>query len=120
MLLRTVLRHDSLHNSLTKRVLGGKDQIVACATSFLVLESEWKHIFGTQFLQSFDESLHDGCLALFWWQSSYLLPQSLCSLFAEQHVNVLLHGLVVQPHVDAVVVEKENAVAAPVFDDRVD
>src|ERR1700722_20049062 len=101
-------------------MLSGKDQIVACSTPFFVPEPEWKHILGTEFFQCFDKSLHDGCLAVLRRQACYLLSQGLGSFLAEQHVNVLLHSFIVQSHVDAVVIEKENTVAAPVFDDRVD
>ena len=82
--------------------------MMAGASSLIVAEAEWQDV--TALLRP----EFPGVQALELFAQSVRLP------FAEEGMHVFLHHGIAQPRIDPVIVEKEDAVAAPTADYGVD
>lgn len=115
----TATGHDPLHYAVAARVLGNEAYVMTYSSSFSE-KAKGNQIASTHVFKGGTKPTANVRLSFCGRSSGHFQTHFAQPFWAEQGLHVRGHQIVLHAHVDAVVIEEEDALAPEILDDRAD
>jgi hypothetical protein len=111
-----LLRHDVFHDGVPLEALAHEDRLVGRAGAARISKRKGQHVSAAKRFDLGGEFFQNQRFAQFRRHGGQTGSQRIGAFLTEQRIHMPRDALVSDPCIDTVIVEEENAIAAPVLD----